>query len=269
NTMSDEGSSSDSNSSSGSSSDSDSSSDGGTKKFELSKAKSTCLTGWMVSGLSDSRAKAAREAYRPKLKKGSDLLTNPSLDEAFYIRLKTVKSSSASKTNIDPVEKIYRNQTFKILDLVKPLLFLASRVKKRKKTRADSRAIRTALKLWAVLYHDVTSARRRNILSQIYPQNIGLLDDKAILPTGGDHLFGPKFTQALVEQVKTLNALESAGGIQRASGQISSSQPNRSFSHPPRSLSSGGQINSSNRYVPTSLAFLGSFGGRISRFAQE
>lgn len=256
-------------SSSSSSSASDSSSDGEVRKFELSKAKSTCLAGWVVSGLGESKAKAAREAYRPKLKKCPDLLVNPSLDEAFYIRLRSIKSSSASKANIDPVEKIYRNQTYKILDLVKPLMFLASRVQKKKKTKADSRAIRTAVKLWAVLYHDVTSARRRNILSQIYPQNVGLLDDKSILPTGGDHLFGPKFTQALVEQVKTLNALENAGGGQRTSGQGSSSHSGRNFDHPPRSASSGGshQNNSFNRYVKTSLAFFGSFGGRISLFA--
>jgi hypothetical protein len=148
-------------------------------------------------------------------------------------------------------------------------MFLASRVQKKKKTKADSKAIRTALKLWAVLYHDVTSARRKNILSQIYPQNVGLLDDKSILPTGGDHLFGPKFTQALVDQVKTLNALENASESQRASGQGSSSHSGRNFDHPQRSSSSGGshQNNSSNRYVKTSLAFVGSFGGRISLFA--
>jgi hypothetical protein len=220
-----------------------------------------------VSGLGESKAKAAREAYRPKLKKCPDLLVNPSLDEAFYIRLRSIKSSSASKANIDPVEKIYRNQTYKILDLVKPLMFLASRVQKKKKTKADSKAIRTALKLWAVLYHDVTSARRKNILSQIYPQNVGLLDDKSILPTGGDHLFGPKFTQALVDQVKTLNALENASESQRASGQGSSSHSGRNFDHPQRSSSSGGshQNNSSNRYVITSLAFVDSLVA-VSRF---
>ena len=144
--MSNDSSSSDSSSSS-SSSDSDSSSDGEINKFELSKAKSTCVAGWVVSGLGESKAKAAREAYRPKLRKCLDLLVNPSLDEAFYIRLRSIKSSSASKANIDPVEKIYRNQTYKILDLVKPLMFLASRVQKKKKTKADSKAIRTALKL--------------------------------------------------------------------------------------------------------------------------
>jgi hypothetical protein len=69
--------------------------------------------------------------------------------------------------------------------------------------------------------------------------------------------------------VKTLNALENASGSQRASGQGSSSRSGRNFDHPPRSSSSGGshQNNSSNQYVKTSLAFVGSFGGRISLFA--
>ncbi len=148
---------------------------------------------------------------------------------------------------------------------------MASRASRRRKSRADTQAIRTALKLWAVVYHDIISARRRNILTQIYPQNIGLLDDKSILPTGGDHLFGPSFTQALVEQVKTLNALEGAG--QRASNSNSGQrQANRNDSQPAPSTSSDGQQyrnNNSNRYVPTTLAFSDSFGGRIARFASE
>jgi hypothetical protein len=45
---------------------------------------------------------------------------------------------------------------------------------------------------------DITTARR-NILSQIYPQYVGLLDDKSILSTSRDHLFGTKFTQAVIE----------------------------------------------------------------------
>jgi hypothetical protein len=48
--------------------------------------------------------------------------------------------------------------TFKILDLVKPIMFLASRLKKKKKSRADAKAVKTALKLWAVVYHDITNA---------------------------------------------------------------------------------------------------------------
>ena len=132
--------------------------------------------------------------------------------------------------------------------------------------------MKTALKLWAVVYHDITNARRRNILAQIFPQNIGLLDDKAILPTGGEHLFSPRFTQALVEQVKTLNALEMAGGAPCPSGYNNGQRhSNRGASLPPLSSSSGGRYpnNKGSRYFQTILAFDGSFGGRIARFAVE
>ena len=87
------------------------------------------------------------------------MLVNPSLDEAFYSRLRSIRSSLASKANIDPVEKIYRNQTYKILDLVKPLMFQASRVQK--KTKAVSNSIRKTLTLRAVLYHDIKEAATR------------------------------------------------------------------------------------------------------------
>jgi hypothetical protein len=36
--------------------------------------------------------------------------------------------------------------------------------------------------LWEVLYDDTTTARRLNILSEIDPQQIELLEDKCILP---------------------------------------------------------------------------------------
>ena len=177
-----------SSSSSSSDSDSDSSSEGSVQKFEVSKTKSTCGSGWVVSGLGESRAKIAREAFKPKLKRSTGLLTNPALDEAFYLQLKSLKSSSATKANIDPLEKVYRNQTFKVLDLAKPLLFLASRVKKKKKSTAERRAVRTVLNSGpSCTTTSLTPAA--NILTQIYPQNVGLLDDKSILPAGGDHLF--------------------------------------------------------------------------------
>jgi hypothetical protein len=182
------------------------------------------------------------------------LLTNPSLDEAFYIRLKSVKNSAAAKNNIDPLEKVYRNQTYKLIDAVKPLMFLASRIGRKKKSRKDTLAVRAALKLWAVLYNDVTTASRCNILSQIYPQNIGLLDNKGVLQVGGELLFGPKFVDALVDQVNTLNKLDQAG---------KSAAPPPSQPRP--STSSGS--NTQNRYVQTRLAFSDSFGGRLARFA--
>ena len=107
--------------------------------------------------------------------------------------------------------------------------------------------------MWAVLYNDVTTVRCRNILSQIYPQNIGLLDNKCVLPVGGELLFGPKFVNALVDQVNTLNKLDQAG-------KSAAAPPSQ-----PRPSTSSGSI-TQNRYVQTRLAFSDSFGCRIAQF---
>ena len=115
-------------------------------KFKFSESKSTGLSKWIVSGLGGAKAKSAREIFKPKIKNNSSLLTNPSLDEAFYIRLKSVKNSAAAKNNIDLLEKVYRNQTYKLIDAVKPPTFLASHVGRKKKSR-NTLAVLAALKL--------------------------------------------------------------------------------------------------------------------------
>ncbi len=81
------------------------------------------------------RAFSCREIYKPKLKRKSDLLINPTLDESIYLRLKALKGSNAAKANIDPTEKAYRKLSFKVLDLVKSLLFLAGRLNLRSRSR--------------------------------------------------------------------------------------------------------------------------------------
>lgn len=266
------GSSSSSSSSSSTSTSSDSSSSSAsskkksTKKFVYSKSRSSSLTKWIVTGINEKSAKRSREMFRPSPKGKAEFLENPTLDEGFYQKLKAVKGSSASKPNIDPLEKIYRAQTYKMIDLARPLMYLMSRSKLKNKTKSDSRAIRAALTLWARLYGNILSARRRNILTQIYPNNTGLLDDKKILSAGGEHLFGPEFVKALVTQVQTLNALGATpGAAPKAvpSGSNNQRGHQSSQSAPHQYSSSGSNING---YVLAVPAFHNAFAGRISRF---
>lgn len=262
--------------SSGSSSSSTSSSNGKkARKFVYSKKQSLSLTKWIVTGIDDKTAKNARESFRPHTKGKAEFLVNPTLDEGFYQQLKTVRGSSASKPNVDPLEKIYRAQTYKLIDLARPLMFMMSRSKQRVKTKSDNRAIRAALVLWARLFSDILGARRRNIMTQIYPNNIGLLDDKKILSAGGDHLFGPDFVKALVTQIQTLNALGPAPGAsanrstsgsggnqnRQQSSHQRSSQPSQNSS---RQYSSNSYDN--NGYVLAAPAFNNALSGRICRF---
>ncbi len=250
-----------SDSSSSSSSDSSDSSDSSilslsTRKFSFSKAKSTTLSNWLVTGIDEEKVKKCREIYKPTLKEKSDLLTNPTLDESFYLRLKTSKGSNAAKANIDPTEKAYKNLSFKVLDIVKPLLFLAGRSNLRRRSSSDCRAVKVALRLWAVLFRNIIRTRRHNILSQVYPEFIGLLDRDDIW-SGGEDLFGRKFLKHLVEEAKSQATLE---GIAKKNKK--NDQPAASSSQQKKS---SGYFNSTSQdgYVTVSPF---SFGGRISRY---
>ncbi|HEY9322496.1 MAG TPA: hypothetical protein VIO82_02070, partial [Candidatus Methylopumilus sp.] len=104
---------------------------------------------------------------------------------------------------IDAVEKQQRKLCYKVIDLAKPLLFQF-----RSKLRpGKARAVRTALKLWTVLFRDILQDRRRNILKQTYPDYANLLDDAKAGP-GGEELFGRKFLKRLKSEAKAQNTLD-------------------------------------------------------------
>jgi hypothetical protein len=92
-----------------------------------------------------------------------------------YSALKKARNSSASVINIDPQEKKYWKQTDLVLHLGKPLLFVVSRSKSKKKSKADPKALKSALMLWSHLLRNITQARLLNILSQVHPDHTGLL----------------------------------------------------------------------------------------------
>ncbi|KZS05295.1 Uncharacterized protein APZ42_031552 [Daphnia magna] len=69
-----------------------------------------------------------------------------------------------------------------------------------------AKAIRVAMKLWASLYGEVLNSRRRNILSQFYPEYLSLLDDPKLLECG-DHLFGPRFMSQLNSHARVQTTL--------------------------------------------------------------
>ncbi|KAK4037645.1 hypothetical protein OUZ56_029676 [Daphnia magna] len=71
-------------------------------------------------------------------------------------------------------------------------LLSPNRRKSKRKTKKDARAIRTALKLWSTLYHDILMTNWRNIMAEVYPNFMGILDDHKLFK-GADLLFGPTF----------------------------------------------------------------------------
>ncbi|KAK4028864.1 hypothetical protein OUZ56_021883 [Daphnia magna] len=254
--MSDRDSSSSSGGSSDSGSNSSSSSDEGsskTKKFAYSSGNCKRLSRWLITGLKEQEIKKARKAFQPKFKVKEDLLCNPILDDAFYLRLKTARRSAPSKSNIDAKAKKYP----------KPLLFLNGRTRHRKKYKSDVKAIQTAVKLWASLFKEVLFTRRHNILSQIYPGFLNLLDDPKNLK-GGGQLFGPQFLDKLVSQAKvqsTLGDIKTPGSVPPPTG--------RQHNNPPKEPVNFRRPSEGHKgYDHLSLAFSSCFGGRIGRFIE-
>ncbi|KZS05645.1 Uncharacterized protein APZ42_031115 [Daphnia magna] len=199
-----------------------------TRKFEFSKSGSTSLAKWIVTGIKDEKVKACREAFKPTLKRKSEFLVNPTLDESIYLRLKVSKNSNASKTNIDPTEKTLKKLSYKILDLIKPLLYLASRANLKKRKKSDFIATQSAIRLWATLFRDIIKSRKQNILAQVYPEFINLLDRSDIW-SGGEDLFGRKFLRHLVNEAKAQSTLEGISKVNKKA----SPRSTRSL-HPPR-----------------------------------
>ena len=205
------------------------------------------------------KIKKCRDLYKPTLKRKANILSNPTLDESIYLRLKASKKSNATKANIDPTDKVLKKLSFKVLDLVKPLLFLAGRSRLKRKSKSDSMAIRIALRLWATLFRDIIKSRRNNILSQVYPEYLGLLDRDDIW-SGGEDLFGKGFLKHLVEEAKSQAALEGIPKIKSTPSkdqQAASTSQRRSTNH----------FNSVPRdgYVTVSPI---SFGGQISLYVK-
>ena len=267
------GSDSDSSSSSASSSDSFSSSfsdisKSKVKSFKFNKRKSSVLAKWIVKGIGEKNLKSAREAYKPDVQRdkkakycASDLFTNPKLDETLYTAIKSVKSSSAAIANVDPLEKIYRKQTDSLLDMAKPLLFL---LENGKKSKSNTKALKTLSVLWAHLFHDITDARRRNILSQTHPNHVGLLARAAhMLPVGGEELFGSTFINELISQVKTASLVNNS-----VAGPSATSTPAKhNHRRSPPTDTRDKNFSNNNRYVENSL-FLANLpvAGRTAHF---
>lgn len=119
----------------------------------------------------------------------------PELDDEYYLRLQEKKNSHASKSNIDSKEKSLLALQYKVLDIAKPLIY-AMESKDSKKQR---RAVKAALDLWGVAFYDITKARRKNILAQLNPNFLTLVDSPSrFSPKEFQSLFGRTFSRSLV-----------------------------------------------------------------------
>ena len=92
--------------------------------FEVSCDDSKRFREWTTGDLSVD--KKDRERYQPVFRKKSLKLVVPEMDGSVHRRLQERKKSVSSKTNIDHQESVLRSLHFKLLDIVRPILFLWS-----------------------------------------------------------------------------------------------------------------------------------------------
>ncbi|KZS08148.1 Uncharacterized protein APZ42_027950 [Daphnia magna] len=118
--------------------------DDGIYRFGISKRKGKKFFKWMGKALEDSEGKEIKARYSPTFEKKSAKLQCPSLDDCLYQRLMLIKGSSASKSSIDSNERSLYKLQQKVLEVTKPLLFLAN---ERVEKESHHEAIRDALQL--------------------------------------------------------------------------------------------------------------------------
>ncbi|KAI9555929.1 hypothetical protein GHT06_018466 [Daphnia sinensis] len=120
------------------------------------------------------------------------------LDDSVYRRLKELKNSAATKEKIDNKENEMRAVQFKILDLVRPILFICE-------TSEESvrNAAKVAIKQWAHAFFTSTDYRRNSLLKQTNPSFVAMLKrEKNFDEKEFDMLFGDSFLKALLKTAK-------------------------------------------------------------------
>ena len=196
----------------------------------------------------------------------------------FYEKLKVATKSQASKSNIDPTEKLLRQLHFKAADLGKPLLFLCRRAGERQRSRRTAKeekiAARHAIKLLAIILGKLKFLRRSNILKQLYPHFEHLLKSSNNLIDSED-LFGARFFKEMKTYAETESTLDRASSSRGKSAKSTKSDNPKSY-HPYKKSHSGGSKDHGKyaRFIsnqsligsPVTPPADNSFGGRLRRF---
>lgn len=252
------------------------------KSRKVSLKKSRILRSLMARGISSSEARELRESFNLCFEHSKIDLRCPTLDNHMFYRLREKRNGSATKKSIDSVEKSLSALHYKIADIARPLLHLWLK-KSAKNVRSQ---IFSVLKLWSTAFVETTKLRRRNILRQLYPNYLSMLDD----PDAFDEqeflsLFGSKFTNSMVQDAENAATMRSSKQLNQSSNFRSKSWPtsgrNSYYKDRPcndyRKNGKSHQRKNNGRYVrtpsppPLSLTTrLGAkIGGRLQFFASE
>jgi len=137
-------------------------------EFNVSKNRGVHLKRLLCNGLERDKTKEMGGRFLPVFHRSfvSEKLVVPTLDDAVYQRLMVVKKSKAGKSSIDLHEKDLFKVQQKVLDAIKPILFLSN---EKLENDVHHEAVKTALSLMGEAFFSLTDARRHTILRQTSP----------------------------------------------------------------------------------------------------
>ncbi|KZS09239.1 Uncharacterized protein APZ42_026589, partial [Daphnia magna] len=128
------------------------------------------------------------------------------------------RSPSRTTRLNDPMEKSLTEIQLKIMDGIRPLLYLKNELDRLGASRSLKRAASTALSLVGNAFSEVTKRRRLNVLRQTDGRFVSLLEekDRFLVREGGD-LFGRHFLRSMV---RTAREEENLRSMNRSGGHI-------------------------------------------------
>ena len=178
----------------------------------VSKEKAKRLRKWILQGLTPSESKSLREAYSVEFESSFKLIC-PKIDESMARKLLEYRNGGNpnARKRVDFVEKGWASNQYQIIDAMRPLVKLWN---SKLPDDPDVKDLETSLQLLCGAFFNTSKMRRSNVLRQIAPRMMSLLDDPSVFSSHEcERLFGNKFLDALLKETEESDKLARLGRI--------------------------------------------------------
>jgi len=139
---------------------------------------------------------------------GSFKLQCPKIDEAM---IRHLSRGGGSRKPTDYVEKGWLSSQFQVLDAMRPLIKLWN---SKSPNDPDVQDLEASLRLMGVAFANISKMRRANVLRQVAPRMMSLLDDPdAFSSREYERLFGTKFLDSLMKETEESDKLARLGHV--------------------------------------------------------
>jgi hypothetical protein len=181
----------------------------------LPRDKAHRLRKWIIQGIPKEESKALRERVKLEFE-GSFKLQCPKVDESMARQLSRGRgnsnvSGSSSRKPVDFVEKSWLSSQYQVLDGMRPLIKIWN---SKSPDDPDNKDLESSIQLLSGAFANITKMRRANVLRQVAPRMMSLLDDPSVFSSRqSERLFGYKFLDALLKETEESDKLARLGRV--------------------------------------------------------